>query len=725
MVVNIKKITRTTGLFLMLLFFNLTFSQGEEGMWLPFLLEHYVMEDLQQHGFALEAEDIYSINRACLANAVVLFGSGCTAGVVSSEGLLLTNFHCGRSNIQAHSTLGNNYLEKGFWAESRDKELWNPGLTVKFLISVEDVTEQIRESVKDIRDFDLRRLKTIEKVAEIENEASAGTQYIARVESFYYGNEYYLFIYEEFRDIRLVGTPPESIGSFGGDTDNWMWPRHTGDFSIFRIYADAKNRPAAYSKMNVPYKPQKYFPISLNGVEEGDLTVVLGYPARTSEYLTSFAIEYISDISLPNRVTLRDKRLQVINRMMDQNKLVRLQYAAKQSRISNAWKKWQGMITGLQKSKAVDLKKSQEEKFTSWVNSNAENKKKYGSLLEKFKQYYNDLKPYYIAYDFYQEAIMGIEIIKFAGRVAVLNQYISDSADTIPGDLLYSLQKSAYSNLKNYSKDIDKEVFAALMEAYYQRVDPQFFPKELEKMRLKFTGDYQAFAQYVFNHTWFADSAGITKFFSKNTRRQQKILHKDPAILLYNAFTDQFQSTIEPYYILMEERLHNLYGIYIQALREMDQEKVRYPDANRTMRLTYGKVEGYHPKDAVDYIYYTTLEGLMDKNDTSDYYFCVPPKLINLYRNKNFGRYGDHGTMPVCFTASNHTSGGNSGSPVLNAQGQLIGVNFDRNWEGTLSDIFYNPEICRNITVDIRYVLFIIDKFAGASHLIEEMEILE
>jgi hypothetical protein len=697
-------------------------------MWIPMLLEQLNQKEMQTMGMKITAEDIYSINHSCLKDAILLFGSGCTAEIVSNQGLILTNHHCGYSSIQSHSSLDNDYLTHGFWAMKKSEEMTNPGLTATMLVRMEDVTSQILAVVSNTMTEE-QRDKAIEKISrEIAQEAIKGTHYAATVKPFYYGNQYYLFVTEIFKDIRLVGAPPSNIGKFGGDTDNWMWPRHTGDFSIFRIYVGKDNNPADYAPDNIPYQPKKHLEISLKGAEKNDFTFVFGYPGHTQQFLTSYAVDLQANYDNPARIKMRDKRLEIIANDMNNDRLIRIQYSAKYAGIANAWKKWMGESKGIHRLEAVSKKQQLEKVFTAWVMQDENRRLKYGNLLSEFEKTYQQLKPYTMGNVYFSEAGLAPEIIRFAYGFKKLVDKSKDK--NIKAEELQkttdAFQKALAAYFKNYNQNTDKKIFAALMQLYYQDCDKNFHPEIFKKIQQKYKGNFLAYADDVFNKS-FMYSLDKTKDFLKNYKaKDYKKIEKDPAYQLAVSIYDNYINNIQQNIIALNDKTDSLYRIYVKALMEMQPDKRFYPDANLTLRVAYGKVNDYYPRDAVHYMHYTTIEGIMQKEDSSIYDYVVEPKLKSLYLAKDYGRYANaKGELPVAFTATNHTTGGNSGSPVLNAYGQLIGLNFDRNWEGTMSDIIYDPNQCRNISLDIRYCLFIIDKFAGAGNLINEMTIKE
>ncbi|NVN93718.1 MAG: S46 family peptidase [Bacteroidetes bacterium] len=702
--------------------------KADGGMWIPMLLEQLNQKEMQTMGMKITAEDIYSINHSSLKDAILLFGGGCTAEFVSNQGLIFTNHHCGYSTIQSHSSLDHDYLTNGFWAMKPSEELTNPGLTVTLLIRMEDVTAKVL-AVINKKMTEVQRDEAIEKISkEIAKEAVIGTLYAASVKPFYYGNQYYLFVSEVFKDVRLVGAPPSNIGKFGGDTDNWMWPRHTGDFSVFRVYVGKDGKPAEYSPDNVPYQPKKHLEISLKGVEKNDFTFVFGYPGRTQEYLTSYAVDLLSNFDNPARIKMRDKRLEIIGGDMNNSKLVRIQYSAKYASIANGWKKWMGEDNGIQRLQAISKKQEFETAFNKWVLQDDKRKAEYGNLINDFEHTYHDLKPYTMAYVYFSEAGLAPEIVRFAYGFKKLVEQSKDKS-VKPEDLQKTLepfQKGLTGYFKNYNINTDQKIFADLIKLYYQDCDKAFHPKIFSDIQKKYKGDFNRYAVDVFNKSMMVSSEKLSGVLKDYKAKDFRKIEKDPAYQLALSIYDNYTSNVQNSIISLNDKIDSLYRIYMKAMMEMQPDKRFFPDANSTLRVAYGKVNDYYPRDGVHYLYYTTIEGIMQKEDSSIYDYVVEPKLKALYKAKDYGRYANKsGEMPVAFTATNHTTGGNSGSPVLNAYGELIGLNFDRNWEGTMSDVIYDPNQCRNITLDIRYCLFIIDKYAGAKNLINEMTIKE
>ena len=713
---------------LLTLLFSINQIFAIEGMWLPILLEKLNEKEMHEMGLRLTAKDIYSVNQSSLKDAIIIFGRGCTGSIISSDGLILTNHHCGHGAIQRLSSIENDYLTDGFWAMNRNEELRSPGLTVTLMKRMEDVTEEALAGVMNNMTELIRDSIIQANIAAIEKLAADTSGYDTQVRSFYYGNEYYIFFTETFRDIRLVGAPPSNIGSFGGDTDNWMWPRHTGDFSIFRIYVDANNKAADYSPDNVPYKPGHHLPISLNGVEQDDFTFVFGYPGRTQQFIPSVAVEGIIDVTNPVAIILRGKKLDIFDDAMKESPLVRLQYASKQAGIANGWKKMIGENRGIIRMNAIDTKKRNEQEFINWANSSPERKEKYGGIMPAFEEIYDELTPLHLSRTYLAEAGLGIELVRFANQFTELVRMSKDKriVDDEMQSRLLAAKNAAKGFFKDYHAPIDEKVMGEMLHAYYFNLNPVYHPEILKELCADFNCDFESFSWYVFEKSVFSDADRLNDFLDNYKPQHHKIIEKDYAFRLANGLTEHFRSNISGSTRDLQRQLDSLQRIYVQALMEMQPDRRFYPDANFTLRVTYGKVEGYFPMDAVRYRHYTTIEGIMEKEDPEIYDYVVEDRLKELYDSRDYGRYADDGgQLRVCFIASNHTSGGNSGSPLLNADGHLVGLNFDRNCEGTMSDLIYNPDICRNISVDIRYCLFIIDKFAGAGHLVEEMTIID
>ncbi len=693
-------------------------SLADGGMWIPLLLEKNNIENMQRLGLKLSAEDIYSVNHSSLKDAIVQFGGGCTGELISDEGLLITNHHCGYGQIQQHSSVEHDYLTDGFWAMNREEELPNEGLTVSFLVMMQDVTASVLSEVKGGTP-EAERKKSIEaQIQKIKKAITDTSKYTPEIKPFYYGNKYYLFVYEVFKDVRLVGAPPSSIGKFGGDTDNWMWPRHTGDFSLFRIYANKNNQPAEYSKDNVPYKPKKSLAVNIGGVKENDFTMVYGYPGRTQEYLTSDAVRYIVEKRNPVRIKLRDKKLETMRKYMSKDDKVRIQLSSKYAGVANGWKKWIGEKRGLEKLDAVAKKQELERKFDKWAYSNDKLEKEYGKVLPDYKKMYQEINEASLAQEYVFESIFGVELIGFVNQFRGLKG--------LSGDKLEKAKKSFVAKAKKHFKDYDaatdENVMAELFSIYYQDEDKAFQPEFFRTVEKKYKGNFEKFASTIFKKSIFVNEQKTIDFINSFN---EKKLEKDVAFKVLKSTLDFYLTKVHPVIQASGGQKTLLDRKYMKGLLAFAKDSMLFPDANFTLRIAYGKVGGFEPVDGVKYYHQTTLKGIMEKEQIGMYDYVVSPKLKELYFKKDYGKYGVNGTMPVCFTASNHTTGGNSGSPVLNAKGELIGVNFDRNWEGTMSDIMYDPDQCRNIVLDIRYALFVIDKYAGAGYLLNEMNIVK
>lgn len=694
-------------------------------MWIPLLIEQLNLDSMQSKGLRLSANDIFSINNASLKDAVVLFGNGCTGEMISDNGLMLTNYHCALQYIQSHSTVKNDYLTNGYWAYSKEEELPAPGLTATFLVAIEDVTDKILEDIEVNIAYDKRLVIIDKRIDSIINEVDIKYPYKVNIRSFFYGNEYYMFTYKVFSDVRLVGAPPSSIGNFGGDTDNWIWPRHTGDFALFRIYADTNNRPSEYSTENIPYKPGKFFRISVKGYKEGDFTMVYGFPARSRQFLTSSGINTLLLKTLPLKVNIREKREDLVKSYTTDNDEIRIKYAAKYARISNSRKKWAGILEGFESRNILQVKENLELQFNNWINADSVRAEKYGGLLPGFEELYNELLPYYLADQLRYETVFSIELVRFASNFKDLVYFSEgESEDAFKNDI-EQLKVRSEEFFKDYYVEIDKNMLAGLLEMYNNNVDKRFHPDILDMVTKKSKGGFAEYADYVFSKSMLTDQAKVEKLLQNYTIATAAKIEDDPAFQLYSEFRDIFYTVVYPNTAVINLKLDSMYREYIKGLMEMQSDKQFYPDANHTMRLSFGSIEGYSPRDAVDYQYYTTLDGVIEKSAEDNYEYIIPGQLKELYEQKNYGKYGANDTMYTCFIATNHTSGGNSGSPVLNADGHLIGTNFDRSWEGTMSDYLYDREICRNISLDIRYVLFIIDKYAQAGYLIDEMDLVE
>ena len=704
-------------LLLILVVFQAQAQQG--GMWIPSLLKGANEKEMKALGMKISADDIYSANHSSLKDAVPHFDGGCTAEMISPKGLLLTNHHCGYDNIQSHSTVENDYLTNGFWAYNMEQELPNKDLTATFIIKIEDVTNKIFEGVLNLPSESDKQKKIQQNITAVSKSFAKEAWQEAMIRAFYDGNQYLLFVTETFKDVRLVGAPPSSIGKFGSDTDNWVWPRHTGDFALFRIYADKNNRPAAFSKDNVPYTPKHFFPVSAKGIQDNDFTMVMGYPGRTQEYLPSFAVEQIVTDLNPAKIEIRDAALKVQDGFMRKDNAIKIQYASKYAGVANYYKKWIGETKGLKKSNAVGVKKEFEKKFQDRVNK-AGKQAEYGTLLADFEKNYTEIKEYAIARDYFSEVVLrNTEILTFGYRLYQLEQVNNTRGEQAFTDRKNNLIAGFESLYKDYSAQVDEKVFEQLIDLYAKKSPKQFLPESLNNL------DASALTTSVFSTSKLTNYNGLKELLTGDAKTVLEKLNQDKAYQLVKSLADSYIKDVAPKFEEINLKNNALQRTYMKAITEFFPNDRIFPDANSTLRVTYGQVKGYKPSDAVVYESVSYLDGVIEKYIPGDYEFDAPAKLIDLYNKKDYGKYADkNGKMTLCFIATNHTTGGNSGSPALDARGNLIGLNFDRVWEGTMSDIYYSPEICRNIMVDSRYILFIIDKFAGAKNLIDEMTII-
>ena len=703
-------------LFLLLFVIQTQAQQG--GMWIPSLLEGMNEKEMKSLGMKMTAKDIYDTNKSSLKDAVPQFNGGCTSEVISPKGLLLTNHHCGYGQIQSHSSTEHDYLANGFWAYKMEDELPNKDLVVTFIVKIEDVTKQVLEGVNTLSNEAEKQKKIQENINALSNSFPKEAWQENKIRTFYDGNQYLLFVTETFKDVRLVGAPPASIGKFGSDTDNWVWPRHTGDFSLFRIYADKNNRPAAYSKDNVPYTPKHFLPVSLDGIAEDDFTLVFGYPGKTNEYLPSVAINQIANELNPAKIEIREQALKVADGFMRKDNAIKIQYASKYAGTANYWKKWQGETLGIKKSNAIAVKKEAEKKFQEKV-SKAKKEKEYGSILNDFEKKYTEIAPYALARDYFNETVQrNTELLSVAYKFYQLEQLYNTKGEQAFTDRKNNLYNGLGDFYKDFSAKVDEKVFEQLIALYVTKVPKQFLPNTLNNI------DVNQLTKSIYSGSKLTSYSGSKELLTGDTKTVLENINHDPAFVLVKSMADMYLKEVNPTYEVLNLKITELQRNYMKAQLELSENSRIFPDANSTLRVTYGKVKGYEPKDGVYYNPITYLDGVMEKYIPGDYEFDVSPKLIDLYKNKDFGNYGENGKMPVCFIGTNHTTGGNSGSPALDAKGNLIGLNFDRVWEGTMSDIYYDPSICRNIMVDIRYVLFIMDKYAGAKNLIEELQLV-
>ena len=703
-------------------FLTVALTAGE-GMWLPLFLKSLNEAEMRELGMKISAEDIYSVNKGSLKDAIVHFGGFCTSELISDSGLLLTNHHCGYGQIQSHSSLQNNYLKKGFWAKSHAEELKNPGLSATLINEIVDVTLQALQGVSARMTVAERQAKIDENLERITSSIMKKEYQEVKVRPFFNGNQYFAFLTTTYRDVRLVGAPPESIGKFGADTDNWVWPRHTGDFSLFRIYAGPDNLPADPSDENVPYKPKHFLPVSTDGVAEGDFTLVFGFPGRTQEYLPAVAVEEIVKVSNPTKIAIREKALNIIDTYMRADEQTRIQYASKFARIANYWKKWIGESLGLKKTEAVAKKKAMEKEFMSKLSTTSPDK----DILSEFDALYKGRAPYAYVKDYYGEVTgRNIEMMRLVGisqrMVTTYEEQGEDAYNNYKGRVMGFLE----SFYKDYDPQIDEEVFAALTEHYALNVDPKYTPVSIQDLSPSVQKNYKIIARNIYANTVLVNQNKMMALLDKSPAKVAAQLKEDPAYQLGVEWKNIYDNEVAKNYDVYNFKIDSLQRIYMKSLMSAFPKKTFYPDANSTMRVAYGQVKNYSPSDAVTYSPVTYLDGVMEKYKPGDYEFDVDEKLRDLYEAKDYGKYADKetGKMPVCFIGTNHTTGGNSGSPAIDAWGNLIGLNFDRAWEGTMSDINYDPSICRNIMVDARYILFIIDKYAGASHLVDEMKLV-
>lgn len=699
-------------------------ASADEGMWLPSLIYKLNITDMQKEGLELSAEDIYSINNSSLKDAVVALDRGsCTAELVSKDGLLLTNHHCGFDEIQTHSSVEHDYLRDGFWAMSREEELSNPGKTVTFLVSVEDVTSQVLADVTDAMS-DNERNKIVRNVSsELEKKAKGDTHYETYVRSFFNSNKYYLFVVETFKDIRLVGAPPQALGKFGGDTDNWMWPRHTNDFSMFRVYCGPDGKPAEYAKDNIPYQPKHFLPVSLKGVDKGDFAMIMGYPGRTNRYETSYGVKNTMEVTNEVRIEVREKLLDIWSEYMSTSQKARIQYASKHARSSNYYKYSIGQNKGLTNLNVIGKKQEIEKEFTTWVNADKSRSEKYGKALSMIESSYNNVESDK-ARAYMQEALMrGPEIFMFANRAQSLLELLEkpDENKEKIDRIADSMKKRMDDYFKDYDAATDQKVVGTLLKLYADKNAPQYYPDFFIGIQKKYKGDFSKYATKLFENSIFDSKEELTAFLEKPSL---KVLKKDMALIaaddIFSKYREMTDNAGESQKMRSEgERL------FVAGLMEMQPDKVFYPDANSTMRLTYGKVDDYEPRDGVTYNYFTTTDGYLEKEIPGDDEFDVPERMKQLLIDRDYRKYADKdGSLHTCFITNNDITGGNSGSPVINGKGELIGIAFDGNWEAMSGDIAFEPELQRCINVDIRFVLWVIDVYAGATHLVDEMEIV-
>ena len=703
---------------LLLLLFVVQIQAQQGGMWIPSLLQGMNEKEMKNLGMKMTAADIYSVNKSSLKDAVPHFNGGCTSEVISPKGLLLTNHHCGFDAIQNQSSVDHDYLTNGFWAYKMSEELPNEDLVVTFIVKIEDVTSKVLEGTAALATELEKQKKIQENISLLSNSLPKESWQENKIRTFYEGNQYLLFVTETYKDVRLVGAPPSSIGKFGSDTDNWVWPRHTGDFSLFRIYADKNNRPASYSKDNVPYTPKHFLPISLDGVKEDDFTLVFGYPGKTNEYLPAVAIAQIVNELNPAKIEIRDHALKVADGFMRKDNAIKIQYASKYASIANYWKKWIGETQGLTKSNAVEIKKKLEIAFQEKVVK-AGKQAEYGNLLTDFDKNYTEIKSYALARDYFMEvALRNTELLSVGYKLYQLEQVFNSKGEQAFNDRKNNLISGLADFYKDFNANVDQKVFEQLIHLYATKSPKEFLPTNISNINAT------ELANDVYSNSKLVSYNSLKELLTGDSKTVLANLNADKGFIVIKSMADKFLKDVAPKYDEINLKITALQRTYMKAQLELNKGSRIFPDANSTLRVTYGKVKGYAPKDATLYTPVTYLDGAMEKYIPGDYEFDVPAKLIDLYKKKEYGQYGENGKMPVCFIGTNHTTGGNSGSPAIDAYGNLIGLNFDRVWEGTMSDINYDPSICRNIMVDIRFVLFIIDKYAGATNLIEELKLV-
>jgi hypothetical protein len=695
------------------------FTFAEEGMLIPSLIAAF-QSDMKAKGMKLTAEQIYSINNSSLKDAIIHFGGGCTAEIISNQGLILTNHHCGYYQIQQHSSLENDYLKNGFWAKNLNEELPNAGLTASRIVSIEDVSIMVLFGTENIANKDEKQRKISENIQQIIKDKTTNSHYTVEIQDFDYGNSYYSMTSEVFQDIRLVGTPPNSIGKFGGDTDNWVWPRHTGDFSVFRIYTGPDNKPAPYSKNNVPYKPLFSLTIDAGKKKNGDFTMVYGFPGMTEQHLVSGQLKFIIDKVRPAQISMREKSLSIIDSRMRANDEIRIKYAAKQASIANSYKKWIGQIQGLKELRAVDVKHNYEANYTQTALQNEAWRDSYGTVVERMNMLFEQNKAIEFSNALYIEYLfVGPEFFK---QVRVMDDLLKNYEKyEKSGDLKNRIdknKKAVEKFFKDYSKEVDQTIFYLLHSEFLSQMEKSYLPDVI------YSKSTEEWSRGIYEKSIFTDKQRLLDFYTKLSSKSIKKIKKDQGYILFTSLINKYRGDILPKLQDFQIGMEELLKTYVAGKQIMFPNEKHWPDANSTLRITYGKLEGSSPKDGMMYEDHTTIDGIIEKNKSGNPDFELLPRMFDLYNKKEFGPYAQDNELWVCFSASNHTTGGNSGSPVLNENGQLIGINFDRTWESTMSDYMFDPSRCRNVVCDIRYVLWVIDIYSNANHLIKEMNII-
>lgn len=704
---------------LIVLSLSITHVKSEEGMLIPTVLGAFE-SDMQAMGMKLSAKDIFDVNNASIKDAIIHFGGGCTAEIVSKTGLIFTNHHCGFSQINYHSSIDNNILKNGFWAANYSEELPNEGLTAARMVRMEDVTEAVLEGTEGLSPQEAQAI-LLANIAKIKAQATKDNHFEADIKPFDFGNSYYLLVKETFEDVRLVGAPPSAVGKFGGDTDNWVWPRHTGDFSVFRIYAGKDNNPAPYSEDNKPYTPLHHLPISLKDKKDGDFTMVFGFPGRTEQHTISNELDFIINELRPAQIKMRDLSLSAINAAMKMSEETTLQYASKQARIANAWKKWIGQIDGLKRADAVLVKQKFEQDYEAKAMADLDWKKSYGMIVKDLNKLADQYKEKDFAYNMFNEFYyVGAEFFK---QVRTMNQFVKKFNEGMDDDVLKSeierLKKGAVNFYKNYDQKVDREVFELQTSYYTKVVDEAFLPNVMKNKSIK---DLSA---SIYEKSIFTDEARYIAFLDKFKSKSISKLEKDPAFALDDALNTVFQDKLLSDLQLYYGQKNNLLKTYVKGKYQMYPDAKHWSDANSTLRVTYGKLEGSIPRDGMKYTPYTTFKGIIEKYNTGEDDFALTDRMLELYEKNDYRGYDQEGELWICFTGSNHTTGGNSGSPVIDAEGNLMGLNFDRSWESTMSDYMFDASRCRNITVDIRYVLWMIEVYGEADHIIKELTLVK